>query len=214
MHYKGFQRYLLIAPKTPKTRVLTLSRMTRIVYKVIDILAPPAPQNQFQTLMVLRVIYREALARNLVVESPAASIKPPRIRVKPQKFLTWKEVMDTDFSKHDSQIKFLALQGLRWGEELALTTDDIRNNVVHINKSIYGKTKTSSGIRSIPYMGYFKEFPRSKHAIAKKLQEYGVCIHSFRKTYAYFLKTNNIHVTTAAKFLGHSNPLITLKLIP
>jgi integrase len=33
-----------------------------------------------------------------------------------------------------------------------------------------------------------------------------------RKTYAYFLKSNNVHVTTAAKFMGHSNPLVTLKI--
>jgi integrase len=33
-----------------------------------------------------------------------------------------------------------------------------------------------------------------------------------RKTYAYFLKTNDVHVTTAAKFLGHSDPMVTLKI--
>ena len=44
------------------------------------------------------------------------------------------------------------------------------------------------------------------------MKEYDVTIHSLRKTYAYFLKTNNVHVTTAAKFMGHSNPLITLKI--
>jgi integrase len=37
-------------------------------------------------------------------------------------------------------------------------------------------------------------------------------IHSLRKTYAYFLKTNNVHVTIAAKFLGHSDPMVTLKI--
>ena len=48
--------------------------------------------------------------------------------------------------------------------------------------------------------------------IAKALEPYGVTIHSLRKTYAYFLKSNNVHVTTAAKFMGHSNPLVTLKI--
>ena len=37
-------------------------------------------------------------------------------------------------------------------------------------------------------------------------------IHGETKTYAYFLKTNDVHVTTAAKFLGHSDPMITLKI--
>ena len=40
----------------------------------------------------------------------------------------------------------------------------------------------------------------------------GVTIHSLRKTYAYFLKSNQVHVTAAAIFLGHSNPLVTLKI--
>jgi integrase len=77
---------------------------------------------------------------------------------------------------------------------------------------MYGPTKTQSGVRKVPYMGYFKPFPKSRHAIANILSQYGVDIHSLRKTYAYFLKTNQVHVTTAAKFLGHSNPLITLKI--
>jgi integrase len=48
--------------------------------------------------------------------------------------------------------------------------------------------------------------------IARALTQYGVTIHSLRKTYAYFLKTNDVHVTTAAKFLGHSDPMVTLKI--
>ena len=75
-----------------------------------------------------------------------------------------------------------------------------------------GKTKSASGVRNVPYFGYFKEFPKSRITIAKTLEPYGVTIHSLRKTYAYFLKSNNVHVTTAAKFIGHSNPLVTLKI--
>jgi integrase len=178
----------------------------------IDILAPLAPQNRFQTLMVLRVLYREALARDLVDESPVASIKAPKIRVVPQKFLTWDQIREQDFGKYDSHIKFLALHGLRWGEAVALREEDISEGMVHVTKSIHGSTKTSSGIRSVPYMGYFKQFPKSRQAIAKILNLHGVCIHSLRKTYAYFLKQNNVHVTTAARLMGHSNPLITLKI--
>jgi integrase len=37
-------------------------------------------------------------------------------------------------------------------------------------------------------------------------------VHSFRRTYAYLLKTEGIHVTTAQKLLGHSDPLMTLKV--
>jgi integrase len=178
----------------------------------LDVLAPLAAPNYFQTLMATRVIYREAVNRELVEVSPVASIKAPKPRPKPQKFLTWEEVSSTDFGKLDSHIKFLALHGLRWGEAVALKAEDIYDDKVHINKSMYGPTKTESGVREVPYFGYFKQFPKTRVAIAKTLTEHGVTIHSLRKTYAYFLKTNDVHVTTAAKFLGHSDPMVTLKI--
>jgi len=77
---------------------------------------------------------------------------------------------------------------------------------------MYGPTKTPSGVREVPYFGYFKPFPKTRVGIARALTQYGVTIHSLRKTYAYFLKTNDVHVTTAAKFLGHSDPMVTLKI--
>lgn len=178
----------------------------------VHILAPLAPQNQFQTLMVLRVLYREALARDLVDLSPVASIKAPKIRIEPQKFLTWEQVRDQDFGKYDSHIKFLALHGLRWGEAVALREDDITDEKVHITRSIHGATKSQAGIREVPYFGYFKPFPKSRITIAQVIEPHGVTIHSLRKTYAYFLKSNGVHVTTAARFMGHSNPMITLKI--
>ena len=129
-----------------------------------------------------------------------------------QKFLTWEEVSHTDFGKFDSHIKFLALHGLRWGEAVALCESDIYDEKVHINKSMYGPTKTPSGVREVPYFGYFKQFPRTRVGIARALGDHSVTIHSLRKTYAYFLKTNDVHVSAAAKFLGHSDPMVTLKI--
>jgi len=93
---------------------------------------------------------------------------------------------------------------------VALTENDITEEFVIIDKSIYGTTKTVAGNRQVPYFGYFKSFPKSRHAIASILSEHGATIHSLRKNCPYFLKCNNAHVTAAAKFLGHSNPLITL----
>jgi integrase len=42
--------------------------------------------------------------------------------------------------------------------------------------------------------------------------KHGVTVHSFRRSYAYLLKTQKIHVTTAQKLLGHSDPMMTLKV--
>jgi integrase len=180
--------------------------------ELVEALAALTPQTYFQTLMMLRTLFREALLRDLVDISPVASIKAPKVNVKPQKFLTWEEIKGIDFGKYDSQIKFLALHGLRWGEAVALRLEDISENRVNISRSIHGFTKTPAGIRAVPYLGYFKVFPRTRVPIAKALEPYGVTIHSLRKSYAYFLKSNNVHVTLAAKLMGHSNPLITLKI--
>jgi integrase len=55
-------------------------------------------------------------------------------------------------------------------------------------------------------------FTRNQKTIAKALKPYGVIVHSLRKTYAYTLKSAGVHVTTAAKLMGHSNPMMTLKV--
>ena len=179
---------------------------------LLDALAPLSPHTYYQTLMTCRAIYREAVNRELVDVSPVAAIKAPRLTNKPYKFLTWEEVESTNFGKYDEQIKFLALHGLRWGEAVALTQEDIYDQKVHVTRSIHGATKTQAGVRVVPYLGHFIPLPRTPKPLRKALEPYGVNIHSLRKTYAYFLKSNDVHVTTAAKFMGHSNPLVTLKI--
>lgn len=106
----------------------------------------------------------------------------------------------------------MALHGLRYGEAAALTKDDLVDGRVYINKSKWGKTKTPSGIRSVPSLSEFVPFPKFQGTIAKALAPYGITVHSLRKTYAYTLKSSNIHVTTASKLMGHSNPMVTLKI--
>jgi len=195
---------------SPKLGMKDLAEISKKDF--LDVFAPLAAPNYFQTLMATRVIYREALNREIVSVSPVATITAPKSRPKAQKFLTWEEVSQTDFGRFDSHIKFLALHGPRWGEAVALRDSDIYDEKVHITKSMYGPTKTPSGVREVPYFGYFKQFPKTRVGIAQTLSELGVTIHSLRKTYAYFLKTNDVHVTTAAKFLGHSDPMMTLKI--
>jgi integrase len=180
--------------------------------QLIDAIASLTPQSKYQALMVLRVIFREALEREIISDNPAARIKSPKVEVKPQKFLTWEGIKETEFGFHNDRIRFLALHGLRYGEAAALTEDDIFDNRVHINKSIHGLTKTKSGIRSVPLLYPFTPFPYYQDGIAKALRPHGVTVHSLRKTYAYMLKSSQVHVTTAAKLLGHSNPMITMKI--
>ena len=179
---------------------------------LVDALAPLPPQTRYQTYMVARVIFREALLRSWVDISPLQGVSAPRTQVRPQEFLTWSELAAIDFGRHTTHIKFLALHGLRWGEAAALTKDDLYDGFIHVNKSIHGATKTPAGVRKVPQISEFKEFPLWQKYIAKALRPHNVTVHSLRKTYAYNLKEAGVHVTTAAKLMGHSNPMITLKI--
>ena len=179
---------------------------------IISAIATLPPQTKYQTLMVARTIFREAVERELVGANPAATIKPPRITVKPAKFLTWEELSALNFGEQHKRILFLALHGLRYGEAAALTAADIYDDLVHITKSKHGATKTKAGVRNVPLVCQFEPFALNQKSIARALRPHGVTVHSLRKTYAYLLKTSGVHVTTAQKLMGHSDPVVTLKI--
>ena len=171
-----------------------------------------SPQTAATSIAVIKSIFREALAQELIDSSPAHGVSGPKIMVKPRQFLTWEEVANSSFGKYTPHIRFLALHGLRWSEAVALTIDDIRDDRVWIDKSVHGQTKSRAGIRSVPLVSPFKVFPRSPKTLRKVLKPYGVDIHSLRHTYAYLLKQQGVHVTTAQRLLGHSDPRVTMNV--
>lgn len=168
------------------------------------------PQTSAMSLAVIKTVFREALAQEIIDTSPAHGVSGPRILVKPRDFLTWEEISKSSFGKYTPQIRFLALHGLRWSEAVALTIDDIHDDRVWINKSVHGQTKSKAGIRSVPLVSPFIAFPKSPKTLRKVLKPYGVDIHSLRHTYAYLLKQQGVHVTTAQRLLGHSDPRVTM----
>jgi integrase len=168
------------------------------------------PQTAAMTLAVIKSIYREALAQKIVELSPAHGVSGPRIMVNPRRFLTWEEVSKSTFGEYTDHIRFLALHGLRWSEAVVLTRDDIREERVWISKSIHGQTKSRAAIRSVPLLTPFKSFPKSPKTLRKVLKPHEVDIHSLRHTYAYLLKQQGVHVTTAQRLLGHSDPRVTM----
>ena len=95
---------------------------------------------------------------------------------------------------------------------VVLTPDDIRDGRVYVNKPIHGGTKSQSGNRVVPLVGDFELFPKSPKTLRKVLDPHGIHIHSLRHTYAYILKSQGIHVTTAQKLMGHSDPKITMAI--
>ena len=162
--------------------------------------------------MALRSVFRTALDHGYIKSNPIEGIKTPKVKVMPTKFMTWEYLKDQNFGPYSSQIKFLALHGLRWGEAVVITEADFVDGMIIVDKSIHGKTKSISSNRSVPYLGFFKPFPKSRHALNRYLSIHGVNIHSLRKTYAYILKRNGIHVTTAQKLMGHSSPMVTMQI--
>ncbi len=165
-----------------------------------------------KTLAVLKTVFREAIDYGHIEISPTIGVRTKPIRTIPRKFLTWEEVKASDFGKYVCQIRFLAAHGLRWSEALALTPLDFKDGRILVTKSIHGESKSKSSVRVIPQLTDFAEFPRSPKTLRNVLDPYGVCIHSLRHTYAYLLKQQGIHVTTAQRLLGHSDSRITLNI--
>lgn len=170
------------------------------------------PQTARHTLMLAKTIWREAENYGVTTHNPLTKLRTAPIQITPKKFLTWEEVDVLDWGKYNNQIRFLALHGLRWSEAAALTSGDIKDGSVLVSRSVYGACKSKSSVRRVPYLGYFEQFPKSYKPMQKCANKHGVTVHSFRRSYAYLLKTQKIHVTTAQKLLGHSDPIMTLKV--
>jgi integrase len=170
------------------------------------------PQTARHTLMLAKTIWREAENYGVATHNPLSKLRTAPIQITPKKFLTWEEVDSLKWGRYDNQIRFLALHGLRWSEAASLTIGDIKDGSVLVSRSVYGACKSKSSIRRVPYLGYFEKFPKSYKPLQQCANLHGVTVHSFRRTYAYLLKTQKIHVTTAQKLLGHSDPMMTLKV--
>jgi integrase len=170
------------------------------------------PQTARHVLMVAKTIWREAENYGVASNNPLRKLRTPPIQVTPKKFLTWEEVDVLHWGRSNTQIRFLALHGRRWSEAAALTSGDIKDGSVLVSRSVYGACKSKSSVRRVPYLGYFEQFPKSYKPMQKCANKHGVTVHSFRRSYAYLLKTQKIHVTTAQKLLGHSDPIMTLKV--
>ena len=179
------------------------------IQEIVRELNPPIAA---KTLAALKTVYREAIDYGHLEASPTLGVRTKPIRNVPRKFLRWEEVKEADFGKYGTQVRFLAAHGLRWSEALALTPADFNDGRISVTKSIHGETKSKSSVRVVPQLTEFVDFPRSPKTLRNVLDPYGVCIHSLRHTYAYLLKQQGIHVTTAQRLLGHSDSRITMNI--
>jgi integrase len=170
------------------------------------------PQTSRHTLMLAKTIWREAEIYGVSTSNPTAKLKSPAIQISPKKFLTWEEVDVLDWGRYNEQVRFLALHGLRWSEAAALTEHDIHDGYVWVNKTVNGLCKSKASVRKVPYLGSFKQLPRSYKPLQKTVNTHGITVHSLRKTFAYLLKQQGVHVSTAQRLMGHSDPVLTLKV--
>lgn len=81
--------------------------------QIQDVIKFLPPQTMLLTLAVIKSIFREAVARDLLDASPAHGVRTPSLVVPSRKFLTWDEIKAADFGRYTPQIRFLALHGLR-----------------------------------------------------------------------------------------------------
>jgi integrase len=196
-----------IAPTLGEKAVGEISRQD-----IQKVLKPLSPQTAHTVLAVLKTLFREAEDQGIIEFPPTIKVKAPAKIIRDRKFMTFEDLDKLDFGKYNTQIRFMALHGVRWGEAVALTFDDVRNNRIYINKSVHGSVKSQSGVRSVPQVSEFALFPKTPRPLRKVLDPYEITIHSLRHTYAYFLKSNGIHVTTAQKLLGHADPRVTMSV--
>jgi len=77
--------------------------------RILDALPPPSA---YQTLMMLKTVFREARELGMVMHSPTDRIKAKRVATPPKPFLRWETIAATDFGEHNDHVRFLALHGL------------------------------------------------------------------------------------------------------
>jgi integrase len=173
-----------------------------------------SPSVRSNTFTFLKSIFREALNYDVITINPMNNLKNIVYTPAKKDFITWNELKHMNLGKHQNKYLFLATHGLRISEALALTSQDIRDGYVHIEKSIYGSLTKSGKNRRVPYVGYFEsdwlKTRRGMNYLLKK--NAGVTLHSLRKTYAHLLKTSGVHPQVAQKLLGHSSIKLTMDL--
>lgn len=169
------------------------------------------PKTGSHSLAVLSTLLTQAVEYDLIPVNPCLKVKkkpytPPR-----RDFSPLEDLENICPPKYLAPILFVARHGLRASEAYALTPGDIASaessGILTINKTIYGPATKSGHARGVPYMGGYAKLPVSRQ-FRTCLKPY--VFHSLRKTYAYWLKTKGVHITTIQKLLGHSNIQTTM----
>ena len=222
--------------------------ITEITYQMIQALLDRMKAQGYarQTINLRKVtaslVFEYAVLQGYIEQSPALLLKVPRNAPhKPRELPEAEEIqkMLKAEGKFGDLARFLYYTGCRLGEALALTTGDIEDGYIHINKSLYWEgnqpkikstPKTSSGVRKIPVLLPLKAFLENRRGIIFKGKNGGYMLRSeMQKGWRKLRKENDISLTAhqlrhgfaticydanldekdAAELLGHSSVELT-----
>jgi len=222
--------------------------ITEITYQMLQSILDRMKAQGYarQTINLRKVtaslIFNYAVLQGYIEQSPALFLKVPRNAPhKPRSLPETEEIqkMLNAKGKFADLARFLYYTGCRRGEALALTSEDIKDGYIHINKTLYWEgeapkikstPKTSSGVRKIPILTPIKAFLQNRQGIIFKNSKGGYFTRSeYLKGWRKFQADNDIHLTAhqlrhgfaticydanldekdAAELLGHSSVELT-----
>lgn len=143
---------------------ITKIKPTHIQMFLNDLISAEHRRTASVCKMTLNQIFNQAVVNDIIVKNPVKDIKPVNYNVKEKIPLTQKQmsvIFNADWSQKQKIFLYLiTFMGLRKGEALALTKDDIcqENNMLSVNKSLYFEEntprikapKSQAGYRNLP----------------------------------------------------------------
>lgn len=200
----------------------------------------PKERKREKLYLFLKDALTKAMKNKLISDNPFDAIDKPRHAKKESRSLTHdEEIRFIEACQKNNQGNLFLLclyQGLRLGEALALTYEDVdfKKNVITINKSIDSlenttTPKTTASIRTIPLFNRSltlldkngkgkifrykrKVYQNTMAQICKHLGLQGINIHALRHTFATRCSEAGVAAKTVQKWLGHSTIEMTLNV--
>jgi integrase len=222
--------------------------ITEITYQMLQAFLDRMKAQGFarQTINLRKVtaslVFDYAVLTGYLDNSPALLLKVPRNAPHKARELPKADEIDKVLNAEGQfadLARFLYYTGCRLGEALALTSDDIKDGYITINKSLYWEgnkpkikstPKTSAGVREIPVLKPIEAFLQKRRGIIFKGKNGGYMLRSeMQQGWRKLRKDNGINITAhqlrhgfatlcydadlnekdAAELLGHSSVELT-----
>ena len=230
------QRYLRdVTPIANKSLKKLTSIDIQIFLNTID-----KPRKREKLYEFLKDALTKAVKNKLITDNPIEAVERPKIKRKQSRAMTKEEeTIFIEACRQSNQGKLYLLclyQGLRLGEALALTYEDIDfvKGKITVNKSIdtlgeLTTPKTETSNRVLPlfkktaalldpagkgniFKSPRKVYQNSMAKICHRLNFEGISIHSLRHTFATRCAEAGVAAKVVQKWLGHSTLDMTLNV--